>query len=125
MAAINGDVVGTRFLPHDRQLSARKLWIAFAAEVEGSIVVDEGARDALVLRGTSLLPAGVTAVTGSFDVGAVVEVVTQSGELLARGLTAMSSDVVATSMGKRTADLVDLAVVETVHRDDLVVLTNQ
>ena len=125
MAAINGDVVGTRFLPHDRQLSARKLWIAFAAEVEGSIVVDAGARDALVLRGTSLLPAGVTAVTGSFDVGAVVEVVTQSGELLARGLTAMSSDVVATCMGKRTADLVDLAVVETVHRDDLVVLTNQ
>jgi glutamate 5-kinase len=101
------------------------LWIAFAAEVEGSIVVDEGARDALVLRGTSLLPAGVTAVNGSFDVGAVVEVVTQSGELLARGLTAMSSDVVATSMGKRTADLVDLAVVETVHRDDLVVLANQ
>ena len=125
MAAINGDAVGTRFLPHDRQLSARKLWIAFAAEVEGSIIVDAGARDALVLRGTSLLPAGVTAVTGSFDVGAVVEVVTQAGELLARGLTAMSSDVVAASMGKRTADLVDLAVVETVHRDDLVVLANQ
>ena len=125
MSAINGDVVGTRFLPHDRQLSARKLWIAFAAEVEGSIVVDSGARDALVLRGTSLLPAGVTAVNGSFDVGAVVEIVSQSGELLARGLTAMSSDVVATSMGKRTADLVDLAVVETVHRDDLVVLANQ
>jgi uncharacterized protein YaiI (UPF0178 family) len=37
----------------------------------------------------------------------------------------MSSDVVAASMGKRTADLVDLAVVETVHRDDLVVLANQ
>jgi glutamate 5-kinase len=125
MATINGDAIGTRFLPHDRQLSARKLWIAFAAEVEGSIVVDTGARDALVLRGTSLLPAGVTAVNGSFDVGAVVEIVTQSGELLARGLTAMSSDVVATSMGKRTADLVDLAVVETVHRDDLVVLANQ
>ncbi|MSO15080.1 MAG: glutamate 5-kinase [Ilumatobacteraceae bacterium] len=125
MAAINGDVSGTRFLPHDRQLSARKLWIAFAAEVEGSVVVDAGARDALVLRGTSLLPAGVTAVTGSFEAGAVVEVITQSGELLARGLTAMSSDVIATSMGKRTVDLVDLAVVETVHRDDLVVLTNQ
>jgi uncharacterized protein YaiI (UPF0178 family) len=44
---------------------------------------------------------------------------------LARGLTAMTSDVVATSIVKRTADLIDLAVVETVHRDDLVVLTNQ
>ena len=39
--------------------------------------------------------------------------------------TGSTSDVVATSMGKRTADLVDLAVVETVHRDDLVVLANQ
>jgi len=58
-------------------------------------------------------------------VGAVVEVVTQTGDLLARGLTAMSSDVAAASMGKRTADLTDLAVVETVHRDDLVVLVNQ
>ena len=125
MAAINGDEVGTRFLPHDRQLSARKLWIAFAAEVEGSVVVDAGARDALVLRGTSLLPAGVLAVNGSFDTGAVVEIVSESGELLARGLSAMSSDAVQMSKGKRTADLVDLAVVEVVHRDDLVVLSAQ
>jgi glutamate 5-kinase len=125
MAAINGDEVGTRFLPHDRQLSARKLWIAFAAEVEGSVVIDAGARDALVLRGTSLLPAGVTSVNGSFDVGAVIEVVTDSGELLARGLSAMTSDVVSLSKGKRTVDLVDLAVVEVVHRDDLVVLSTE
>jgi len=121
-AAINGDTVGTRFLPHDRQLSARKLWIAFAAEVEGSIVVDAGARDAVVLRGTSLLPAGIATVNGSFDAGAVVDVVDESGELLARGLSAMSSAVMNLSKGKRTADLVDLAVVEAVHRDDLVVL---
>lgn len=124
MAAINGDVVGTRFLPHDRQLSARKLWIAFAAEVEGSIVVDAGARDAVLLRGTSLLPAGITSVNGSFDVGAVVDVIDASGELVARGLSAMSSVVMNVSKGKRTADLVDLAVVEAVHRDDLVVLAS-
>ena len=122
MSAINGETIGTRFLPHDRQLSARKLWIAFAAEVEGSVVVDDGARDALVQRGTSLLPAGVVACTGSFDVGAVVDVVNQTGDLLGRGLAAMSSDQVNKSKGKRTADLADLAVVEVVHRDDLVVL---
>jgi glutamate 5-kinase len=98
------------------------LWIAFAAEVEGSVVVDDGARDALVQRGTSLLPAGVVACTGSFDVGAVVDVVNQTGDLLGRGLAAMSSDQVNKSKGKRTADLADLAVVEVVHRDDLVVL---
>ena len=57
--------------------------------------------------------------------GAVIEVITDSGELLARGLSAMTSDVVSLSKGKRTVDLVDLAVVEVVHRDDLVVLSTQ
>jgi glutamate 5-kinase len=120
--AINGKEVGTRFLPHDRNLSARKLWIAFAAEVEGTVVLDDGARDAIVTRGTSLLPAGVTAVHGSFDVGATLAVVDSSGALIARGMSAMSSSQALACMGKRTADLVDMSVVEVMHRDDLVVL---
>jgi len=114
--------IASRFLPHDRQLSARKLWIAFAAEVEGTVTVDEGAQKALVERGTSLLPAGVTAVSGSFDIGAVVNVVNDAGDLLARGMSAMSSDVARDAAGKRTADLADMSVVEAIHRDDLVVL---
>lgn len=121
-AAINGEVLGTRFLPHDRQLSARKLWIAFAAEVEGTITIDDGACDALVNRGTSLLPAGVVAVSGLFDAGATVEILDATGKVLARGMATMSSASVAGSMGKRTADLVDIESVEVVHRDDLVVL---
>jgi glutamate 5-kinase len=121
-AAIKGDSVGTRFLPHDRQLSARKLWIAFAAEVEGTITVDDGARDAVVNRGTSLLPAGVTAVSGSFDVGATVQIVDSSGVVLARGMAAMSSSTAIASLGKRTAELSNIESVEVVHRDDLVVL---
>ena len=122
MDAINAKEVGTRFLPHDRNLSARKLWIAFAAEVEGSVVVDNGARDAVVTRGTSLLPAGVTAVNGSFDVGATIEVLDISGAVIARGMSAMSSAQATACQGKRTADLADMSVVEVVHRDDLVVL---
>ena len=121
-AAINGEPVGTRFLPHDRQLSARKLWIAFAAEVEGTITIDDGARDALVNRGTSLLPAGVTGVNGSFDVGATVQIIDSSGVVLARGMAAMSSATAAASLGKRTAELSNIESVEVVHRDDLVVL---
>jgi glutamate 5-kinase len=122
MDAINGAEVGTRFLPHDRNLSARKLWIAFAAEVEGSVVVDDGARNAIVSRGTSLLPAGVTAVNGTFDVGATVEVVDGAGTVIARGMSAMSSTQASTCLGQRTADLGDMSVVEVIHRDDLVVL---
>ena len=122
MDAINGEEIGTRFLPHDRNLSARKLWIAFAAEVEGSVVVDDGARDAVVSRGTSLLPAGVSKVNGSFDVGATIEVLDGGGVVIARGMSAMSSTQALACLGKRTADLGDMSVVEVVHRDDLVVL---
>ena len=120
--AITGTAGGTRFLPHDRQLPARKLWIAFAAEVEGRITIDAGAVSAIVDRGTSLLPAGVTACEGTFDQGAVIDVLDARGTLIARGMTAMSAQMVRDAMGKRTQDLVHLEVVEVLHRDDLVVL---
>ena len=122
MSAVNGENVGTRFLPHDRELSARKLWIAFAAEVEGTIVVDQGAQEAIVTRGTSLLPVGVVSVEGAFEVGATVEVLSTTGDLVARGMSAMSSQEVAHTKGKRTAELAELDMKEVVHRDDLVVL---
>ena len=122
-AAIAGENVGTRFLARDRQLSARKLWIAFAAEATGAVVVDDGARTAIESRGTSLLPAGVVSVRGSFEAGDVVEVCSTDGSTIARGLSAMSSDVIDRAKGRRTAELADLGVVEVVHRDDLVVLS--
>ena len=123
LRAVGNDGIGTRFLPHDRNLSARKLWIAFAAEVEGTVVIDDGASRALRERGTSLLPAGVVSVAGSFDAGAVVDVVDAHNVLVARGMSAMPSDTARRCAGKRTADLDDMSVVEVVHRDDLVVLS--
>lgn len=123
LRAIDNDGIGTRFQPHDRNLSARKLWIAFAAEVEGTVVVDDGAAKALKERGTSLLPAGVVSVDGVFDIGAVVDIVDTKNNLVARGMSAMSADSTRRSSGKRTAELDDTSAVEVVHRDDLVVLT--
>jgi len=114
--------VGTVFHPHDRHLSARKLWIAFAAEVEGRIVVDDGARVALTSRGTSLLPAGVIDSTGVFDEGATVEIVDRNGEIIARGMTAMTSVQLQQARGRTSVDISHLGVVEVVHRDDLVLL---
>ena len=123
MSAVNAEPIGTRFLPHDRQLSARKLWIAFASEVEGWITVDDGAVDALTRRGTSLLPAGVNAVSGSFEAGATVEIVDVAGQLIARGMTLMSSTEVDATRGKRTQEFDSGGISEVVHRDDLVVLS--
>ena len=123
LAAVNGDrSMGTRFEPHDRQLSARKLWIAFAAEVEGVITVDDGARQALLTRGTSLLHAGVAAVTGSFEAGATVSIRDASGTDIARGMSLVSSNVATENMGRRSGDLDTSVPTEVVHRDDLVIL---
>jgi glutamate 5-kinase len=68
VSAVDGEAgAGTVVRPHDRKLSARKLWIGFAVASSGTVVVDDGARRALVERRTSLLPAGVVDVQGDFD----------------------------------------------------------
>ena len=115
--------VGTTFEPHARKLSARKLWIAFASRVAGTVVVDDGARRALVERHTSLLPAGVTGVRGDFYVGDTVEVATAHGDIVARGMVQMDASTARRVLGRRTIDLPSDVPHEVVHRDDLVVLT--
>ncbi len=114
--------VGTTFLANDHRLSARKLWIGFASLVEGSIVIDDGARRALVERGTSLLPAGVVDVVGVFDEEAVVDVAGLDGTVVARGMVQADSVTLRSVMGRRTADLPAEIAHEVVHRDDLVLL---
>jgi glutamate 5-kinase len=113
--------VGTEVLAHDRGLTARKLWIGFAVESLGSLVVDEGARQALLTRNVSLLPAGVVRVVGEFGEGDAVDVVSLDGQLLARGLVRYHSAAASRAAGKRLSELTDDSGVM-VHRDDLVVL---
>ena len=84
-AAAAGEAVGTRFEARRRSLTARKLWIAFAAHSAGAIIVDDGARRALVERKKSLLPAGVVSVEGRFVDGDTVEVRGTDGSPFARG----------------------------------------
>ena len=120
--AVAGLPVGTTFLPSNRNLPARKLWIGFATNVEGSVVVDDGARRALVERSTSLLPAGVVQVNGSFGAGDVVEVLDAGGVLVARGIASTDSEVLRDTKGRRTGDLPAALAHEFVHRDDLLVL---
>jgi glutamate 5-kinase len=116
--------VGTVVKPHaqGRKLSARKLWIAFAVGSTGRVVVDEGARRALVERNSSLLPAGVLDVTGSFQADDAVEICTTDGTVFAKGLARHPASRVREWQGRRTADLPPDEAHEVVHRDDLVVL---
>ncbi len=120
--AVAGVAVGTTFQPSSRRLPARKLWIAFASHVEGAVLVDDGAMRALVERGRSLLPAGVTGVSGDFAEGDVIDVRDPSGTTVARGLALNDAGVIRQVAGKRTSDLPGDVVHEVIHRDDLVVL---
>jgi glutamate 5-kinase len=114
--------VGTVLRPRDRRLPARKLWIAFAVEPSGVVVVDDGARRALVERQSSLLPAGVLDVEGAFEADAAVEICDRGGGVFAKGLARVGSDVLRQVAGRRTADLPEGLPHEVVHRDDLVTL---
>ena len=122
-AAVRGDAgTGTFIRAADKKLAARKLWIAFALASSGTITVDEGARRALIERGTSLLPAGVTAVHGSFAEGDGVEIAATDGVVFAKGIAAHAAAWVKTAMGQRSDALAPGEDHEVVHRDDLVVL---
>ena len=120
--AANGVGVGTTFLPSSRNLPARKLWIGFATNVEGALVIDDGARRALLERGTSLLPAGIVEVVGEFGEGDVVDVRDLAGITVARGIALCDADVLRSVRGQRTTDLPAHVAHEAIHRDDLLVL---
>lgn len=104
--------------------SHREQWIALFHRTHGAIVIDDGARDALLAKGRSLLPIGVRAVEGDFEAGAVVEIRDLTGAVLARGLTECSSKETHLIKGKRTPDVTALlgsaAPKELIHRDNMV-----
>jgi glutamate 5-kinase len=113
---------GTVVQPKPRRLSARKVWIAFAVGSSGRVTVDAGARDALLQRGVSLLPAGVRTVEGRFDLDDAVEVVGPDGVVFAKGLVQIGAQELVRVAGQRTGDLPEGTPHEVIHRDDLVIV---
>jgi len=118
-----GDELGTLFLPASKKLSSRSRWIG-AVRPAGTIVVDDGARQALMELNCSLLPAGIIKVDGEFGRGDVVTICDTNSRVIARGLSNYSSAQIAQIKGKKTAQvkqiLADAAYEEAVHRDNLV-----
>jgi glutamate 5-kinase len=124
--AAEGRPVGTRFAGGEATLSARKLWIALGRSTAGEIVIDDGAREAITQRNTSLLAAGVLEVSGSFVSGDAVVLKDRSGAVVARGLTELSADDLQRVKGLKKSQIEaaspQLAGKEVVHRDHLVIL---
>lgn len=105
--------LGTLFVP-TKQLSERERWIAFGTKPKGKILVDNGAKIAL-LNGKSLLSVGVPASQGAFEAGDVVSITDLQGAEIARGKTRMSSKELQQVKGSRSAK-------EVIHRDNIVLV---
>ncbi|OIP34290.1 MAG: glutamate 5-kinase [Deltaproteobacteria bacterium CG2_30_66_27] len=122
-----GKDTGTLVLPQGSgKLRSRKMWIAYAMNSHGTILVDGGARKVLMEGGKSLLPAGVTGARGRFRPGDAVSIADTRGRVFARGIARWSSEQVDLGRGKRSAEVRALLGPETpaeiVHRDDLTIL---
>jgi glutamate 5-kinase len=115
----DGEELGSYFHPKPTRISARKLWIAFAQPPTGTVIVDDGARLAVVESKRSLLPVGVTGVKGRFASGDTVDVAASDGVVFARGLVRFASDELEAARGRRSAEVAGR---EVIHRDQLVVL---
>lgn len=124
--AMMGDPVGTVFAPvHDRG-SSRRLWIGFAAEPRGTIVVDDGAVRAVRGGRASLLAAGALEVRGEFSAGDPVWVDAEDGTHLARGLSGYDSEEIPQMLGRNTDRLRrflgEAYAHPLIHRDNLVLV---
>jgi len=123
LAAMQDGALCTWFLPAPEGRGARKNWIAGHLAPLGAFTVDAGAARALA-KGSSLLPAGIKTVTGTFERGDAVDVLSPAGVRIARGLAAYSSADAAIIAGHRSEDFEALlgwrGRDEAIHRDDLV-----
>jgi len=124
-AALAGGPVGTLFVPSGRRTTSRLFWLRHATTPRGRLILDDGAVDAVVRRRTSLLSAGITAVSGDFDAGDPVELVDAAGTPVARGLVGYDAAELPPLLGRSTRDLAPEHRREVVHRDDLVVLRRE
>jgi glutamate 5-kinase len=129
---VKGLPIGTRFkaskAPH--AITPKKLWLALGDSARGCLIVDTGAKTALIAQGSSLLGVGIVSVEGVFDAGDIIDIKDRTGHLFARGKVAQSSKKISLALGsaqkevKKNAtqqDFKDLTKKPIVHRDELVV----
>lgn len=127
-----GEALGTRLTADVAPLDARKRWIADQLHPKGELRLDAGAASAVIERGVSLLPVGVSAVVGEFQRGDLVVCVDEAGAIICQGLANYDSEACRVLLGKRGQSADDIAALvgfsmgpELVHRDNLVVLARQ
>jgi len=119
-----GEELGTYFLPARDRLAARKHWIAFTKKPRGKLFLDDGARNALMEGGKSLLPSGIQGVEGGFDRGDAVRLCDMHGDEFAKGVINYALPELLRIMGKKSSEIEAVLGYkygdEVIHRDNLV-----
>jgi glutamate 5-kinase len=120
-----GQEIGTLFLAEEQAMPAWKRWIGYTLASQGRMVLDAGARRAVVEQGRSLLAIGIRQIEGDFAKGEVVSLVDESGREFARGLTNYDASAARSIAGKRSEEISraigSIPYAEVIHRDNLVV----
>lgn len=125
-----GETLGTFFCPGRRRLNSRKCWIAYNLKPQGDIHLDRGAARAILNHGKSILPIGITSVNGTFNKGACVEIRSDTGAVIGKGLTNYSAADIACIMGRRSDAICNVLkrsrpYAEVIHRDNLAITFEQ
>jgi len=123
-AILQGENFGTQFAAQPKTVNARKRWIAYGMVTTGKLFLDDGAVSAVILRGRSLLPAGIVQVEGKFEANESVSLCDQQGKEIARGITNYSSSDILQILGSQSEDIPRLLGFDgeetVIHRDNLV-----
>jgi glutamate 5-kinase len=122
----SGNSSGTLFLPSKSRINVRKKWIGYVSDSKGIIVVDGGAKNALLTRQTSLLPSGVLEVRGKFNMDDTISVLDTDGNEIARGVAGFASSDLDKIKGKKTSEIQKIlnrkSGDEVIHRNNLVLI---
>jgi glutamate 5-kinase len=126
---IQGECLGTLFMPDKKLYQGRKVWLAHIPHPSGDLVLDDGAVDAIVHKGKSLLPAGILEVRGTFGVGAPVRCLDSSGRVIAIGLSNYKSSEIEKIKGCHTAEIDKILGYrhsdEVIHRNNLALIFDE
>lgn len=119
-----GHNLGTWIMPEQKTVPQRKFWLAYNLDPSGYVVVDKGARDALIMHGKSLLPAGIKEVNGDFEPGDLVRILDLDKKQIGVGLINFNSFELQQIAGKRSEQINSLLGhkvygIEAIHRDNL------
>ena len=104
----NAEELGTMFIPTDENLSDKKRWIGYATNVLGKIIVNEGAKKAILEKCTSLLPIGIIKVINEFKQGEVVSICDENEIEFARGMVNYNSEECKKIVGAHSDNILEI-----------------